>query len=100
MRFRYRLSASARRDLQEISDYWTSEAGEEVALRLITALLETVITISRQPKAGVAAESFGAGVRKFPAGNYMLYYRVYRAGIEILHVFHGKRDQLAAWLPE
>jgi len=97
VRFRYRLAASARRDLQEISDYWTSEAGEHVALQVIAAILETVITISRQPKAGVIAEAFGPGVRKFLAGNYMLYYQAYRAGIEILHVFHGKRDQPGAW---
>jgi toxin ParE1/3/4 len=95
--FRYRLARSCRRDLQEIADYWTTEASEEVALKILTGILETVITLSEHPEAGVAAGQFTSNVRKFPAGQYMLYYRPYRAGIEMLHVFHGKRDQKAAW---
>ena len=97
MKARYRLTRTARRDLQEIADYWTIEASEDVALKVLTGILETIITVSGQPKAGVAADQFGANVRKFPAGRYMIYYRAYRSGIEILHVFHGKRDQRQAW---
>ena len=73
MTFRYKLARSARRDLQEISDYWTAAAGEEVALKVITGIVETVITLSEQPKAGVSADPFGDRVRKFPPGQYMLY---------------------------
>ena len=48
--------------------------------------------------AGVAAEQFGASVRKFPAGNYMIYYRTGRSRtMQILHVFHGAREQSKAW---
>ena len=93
----YKLASSARRDLQEISNYWISEAGEDVALRVMSGVIETVITISRHPRAGVAADQFGAGVRKFPAGRYLIYYRPYSKGIEILHVFHGSRNQAKAW---
>jgi plasmid stabilization system protein ParE len=101
MKFGYKLARSARQNLQQVSDYWTAEAGEEVALRIVTAILETIITLSGQPRASVAAEQFGSGVRKFAAGQYMIYYRPYRArGIEILHVFHGARDQRQAWKDE
>ncbi len=58
----YRLARSARRDLQEISDYWTFEAGGDVAARLVGGLIETVVTISHHPEAGVAAARFGACV--------------------------------------
>ena len=92
----YRLVRSARRDLQEISDYWVSEAGEGPALKVIGGVIETIVTISRHPGAGVPAEQFGVGVRKFPTGKYMVYYRIYSGGIEILHVFNGARDQAAA----
>jgi plasmid stabilization system protein ParE len=101
MKFRYSLTRSARRDLQQISDYWAAEAGEEVALRIVAAILETVITLSGLPMAGVAAEQFGVSVRKFPAGNYMIYYRTGRSRcIQILHVFHGARQQSKAWEDE
>jgi toxin ParE1/3/4 len=95
--FRYKLARSARRDLQKISDYWTAEVDQEVALKIVTGILEAVIMLSAHPDAGVLAGQFGAGVRKFPAGNYMVYYRPYRLGIDILHVFHGKREQTSAW---
>ncbi|MBZ5523481.1 MAG: type II toxin-antitoxin system RelE/ParE family toxin [Acidobacteriia bacterium] len=99
MKFHYKITASARTNLQEIADYWTSQAGADAALRILSRILETIITLSNQPRAGVGADQFGTGVRKFPSGNYMIYYRLYRSsrGIEILHVFHGARDQRKAW---
>jgi hypothetical protein len=36
----FRIARSARRDLQEISDFWTSESGEELALRVIAGIIE------------------------------------------------------------
>ena len=59
--------------------------------------METLLTISGHPRAGVVADQFGASVRKFPAGKYMVYYRPYSKGIEVLHVFHGARNQKKAW---
>jgi plasmid stabilization system protein ParE len=100
VRARYRLARSARWNLQEISDYWTAEAGEDVALRIVTRILDTITTVSGQLGAGVAAETFGERVRKFPAGKYMIYYRASRSKIEILHVFHGARHQQKAWREE
>ncbi len=98
MRLNYKLARAASRNLQEISDYWTAEAGPDVALGILSGIMETIITLSGQPRAGVVAEQFGRGVRRFPAGKYMIYYRPYRSrGIEILHVFHGARDQPKAW---
>jgi toxin ParE1/3/4 len=92
-----KLAGSARRDLQEVSNFWTSQVGEEIALRVVSGVMETIITMSGQRRAGVAADQFGARVRKFPAGKYMVYYRPHVKGIEILHVFRGARDQKKAW---
>jgi toxin ParE1/3/4 len=90
----YRLARAARRNLEEISDYWTVEAGSGTAVEILSGIVETIIVLSSQPRAGVAAEQFGEGVRKFPVGRYVIYYRPYRSTrIEILHVFHGARDQ-------
>ena len=98
MRFSFKLARSAKRNLQEISDYWMARAGEDVALRIVTGILETIITLSSQPKAGAPAVQFGEGVRKIAAGNYIIYYRLRAStAVEILHVFHGARDQQKAW---
>lgn len=93
----YKLTRSARLDLQEISDHCISEASEEAALRVVRRVIETMVAISHHPQAGVAAGQFGTRVRKFPSGQYMIYYRPYSKGIEILHVFHGARNQVKAW---
>lgn len=101
MKTRYRLAKSAKRDLQQISDYWTERAGANVALRMLTVIIETIIALSRHPKIGVVADQFGAGVRRIPAGNYIIYYRSHRSQrIEVLHVFHGAREQTKAWKNE
>ena len=50
MRFIYKLARSARRNLQEIADYWMARAGEGVALRIVSGILETIITLSSQPR--------------------------------------------------
>jgi plasmid stabilization system protein ParE len=102
-----RLARSARRDLQAeapikgasqaIADYWTSEVGEQRAFEIVAGVLETFVTMSAHPRAGVVASQFGAEVRKFPVRQYMIYYRPWSKGIEILHVFHGARDQKKAW---
>ena len=98
MTARYRLARSARRDIEKISDYWTEEAGQAVALRILTEILDTAILLAVFPRVGVAAKQLGPGVRKFPVRNYLIYYRSNRSkGIEILHVFHGARDQRKAW---
>jgi plasmid stabilization system protein ParE len=38
---RYKLARAARRDLQEISDYLTAEAGEDTALRIVRGILRS-----------------------------------------------------------
>jgi len=35
-------------------------------------------------------------VKCFPAGKYLIYYRNTRGGTDILHIFHGARDQRRA----
>ena len=101
MKPRYRLARAAKRNLQEIADYLVDVAGEDVALRVMDGILARMVTLADYPRAGVAADHLGTGVRKFPAGPYMIYYRPSTSGvIEILHVFHGARDQRKAWRAE
>lgn len=97
---RYRLTRSAKRDLQEISDYWSERASPDIALQIVTDIVETIIILATQPKMGATADQFGVGVRKFPAGKYVIYYRSYPKRVEILHLFHGAREQRKAWKSE
>lgn len=58
---------------------------------------ETFKSIGSSPAAGVAALDFKPeGTRRFPMGNYIIYYRLVRGAkpkVLISRVLHGKRRQ-------
>jgi toxin ParE1/3/4 len=93
----WRLSKEAGQDLDGIFAYWGERAGLAAADRLIDHIVRRFWLIGEHPEAGRAADDLAPGVRCFPAGKYLIYYR--RAGrvSEILHVFHGARRQPAAF---
>lgn len=94
---RYRVSADAERDLGEIFHYWAVRASLEVADRVIDRVTERFWLLGQHPNAGKTVFRIAAGVKCFPAGKYLVYYRKTRRGIDILHIFHGARDQKEAF---
>jgi len=94
---RYRVTRGAERDLDEIYLYWAKQAGLEAADRLIESLVDRFWLLGEYPDAGRPSEDIAAGVRCFPAGRYLIYYRVVGRRTDILHVFHGARDQRQAY---
>jgi toxin ParE1/3/4 len=79
--------------LDEIFVYWATRASLEVADRLVETLEEHFALLAESPEIGRRCAEIAAGVRCFPAGNYLIYYRKVRGSVQILHVFHGARDQ-------
>jgi toxin ParE1/3/4 len=94
---RYRVSENAERDLDEIFAYWAERASLEIADRVIDKITDRFWLLGEHPNAGRASDDVAAGVKCFPAGKYLIYYRVTRRGTDILHVFHGARDQRKAF---
>lgn len=91
-----RLSALAEQDLEEIWLYVAEDAGPTTADRLIDAIVDRFDLLVEQPAMGRSRPEFGAGVRSFVVESYVIYYR--RDGdVLIARVFHGRRDQAAAW---
>jgi toxin ParE1/3/4 len=90
---RFRLSKDALRELDEIFVYWARRAGLKVADRLVETLEEHFALLAEFPGIGRFCAEIAAGVRCFPAGKYLIYYRKARGFVQILHVFHGARDQ-------
>jgi toxin ParE1/3/4 len=94
---RFRVSGEAERDLDEIYLYWAERAGAKIADRLIDGIVDRFWLLGEHPDAGRSAEEIAAAVKCFPAGKYLVYYRKTRRGTEILHVFHGAREQKRAF---
>lgn len=92
----FHLSKEAARDLDEIFLYWARQAGLKVADRLIDSITDRFWLLGEYPDAGRASEELAPGVKCFPAGKYLIYYRKTRKGTDILHIFHGAQDQQRA----
>jgi toxin ParE1/3/4 len=94
---RYRVSEDAQRDLNEIFFYWARRVSLKVADRVIDRITERFWLPGEHPDAGNPADHIAPGVNCFPAGKYLIYYRKARGGTDILHVFHGARNQARAF---
>ena len=93
---RYRASEDAEQDLGEIFLYWASRASLETAERVIDRIIERFWLRGEHPDTGKAAGDIATGVRCFPAGTYLIYYKT-RRGTDIPHIFHCAQDQLSAF---
>ena len=81
--------SSAEEDLNQISDYILDNAGPITARRFIERIRKTCQRRAIFPLG--AAEVF-PGIRSFPVGAYVVFYRPLEDGLDILAVKHGRRD--------
>jgi toxin ParE1/3/4 len=93
---RFRVSRDAERDLDEIFVYWAKRASLEVADRLIDSITDRFWLPGEYPHAGKLADEIAAGVKCFPAGKYLIYYRKTSRHTEILHIFHSAQERSQA----
>jgi toxin ParE1/3/4 len=94
----YRVTKLAERDLDEIFVYWATRASLEAADRIIDGIMGRFWLLGEHPDAGRRMDDV-AGVKCFPAGKYLIYYRASSRGTDILHVLHGVRDQARVFKP-
>lgn len=93
---RLTVSRKARRDLANIWSYIACDSVQH-ADHWLAELYEVFSLLCIHPRMGRSSDSISPGTRKFPVGNYIIYYRVSKARVQIAHVLHGKRDQRRAF---
>lgn len=95
---RFTISPKAQRDL---TDIWKFIAQDSIqhADRWLERAHEVFALLGLQPRMGFPSDEIHPGTRRFPLGTYIIYYRVSTRAVQILHVFHGKRDQRKAFGP-
>jgi toxin ParE1/3/4 len=97
---RFVVLPAASRNLDDVEDYLSREAGPDVARRFLDSAENTFEDLARLPEMG-RSWLFESGrlsevrrwrVKDFP--DYLIYYRPLpkRAGVEFLHVRHAARD--------
>lgn len=91
----------AREDLRDIASHIANESQSlEVAERFLDSIGDKCTLYASKPQLGELCPDFGTDVRRFSAGNYVVFYRPISKGIQVLRVVHGSRDIPSVWRRE
>ena len=91
----HRLAPQAEIELDEIWHYTATESGSvEIADRLIDRITECFFLLATHPHMGRQRDDLrpGAGLRSFPVGRFIIFYRIIGEDVDILHVIPAARD--------
>lgn len=78
-------------DLAEIWEYIGAN-NPDAADRWLDTIDDKVKLIAESPYIGRERDELVPGLRSFPVGKYLLFYRPIAGGIELIRVLHGSRD--------
>lgn len=87
----FRLTPQAEADITAIVLY-IAEDNPPAAVRWYEDILRHCRNLGEAPELGVARRDVRPDLRTFPAGNYMILYRMIAEGAEIVRVVHGARQ--------
>ena len=89
---RYVLLRRARADLRDIRDHILQDNPAR-AVSFVAELLDRCQLLADKPVIGRARpELRRGGLRSFPHGDYLIFYRPLSDGVQIVRVLHGARD--------
>jgi toxin ParE1/3/4 len=89
----------AKCDLVEIWDHIADDS-EFRADAFIDTIDRKIQALAARPGMGRSRDELAEGLRSFPVGRYVIFYRVMRDGIEIVRVLHGSRDLSSLFNPD
>lgn len=81
----------SRSELVEILLYIRRD-NHSAAKALLRRINQTLELLGDFPKLGTSRPEFGRSIRSLPVGNYLLFYRPVKDGIQLVRVLHGSRD--------
>jgi toxin ParE1/3/4 len=90
----HRRTPQADSDLDDIWYYVVLNSGSaEIADRLVDSIVDRFFLLANYPNIGRARdEDLRPGLRSFPAGRYIIVYRMEDADVLILRVLRGSRN--------
>lgn len=86
-----RLAAAAKRDLIELWEYIASDSPMN-ADRFLDRIYETFESLAASPDIGRSRDILAPGLRSFPVGRYVIFYRAQEEVLEVVRVVSGYRD--------
>jgi toxin ParE1/3/4 len=88
---RIRTSARADDDIAAIAS-WIARNNERAAMRRVDGLTAKFQRLLETPMSGTNQSHLRPGLRSSPIGNYLVFYKLSRDGIDIIRVIHAARD--------
>ncbi len=86
------LSHAAEADLEQIGDYIARDNPSR-AVSFIQDIVDRCRHLAEMPEAFPLVPRYEAhGIRRFVHGRYLIFYRVKRDEVQILHVLNGAQD--------
>jgi len=89
---RCELTLLADQDIFEVSVYIAQNRGVEAAQGFIDSINEKFLLVATSPGLGRSRDELASGLRSFPVGKYVIFYRLISGGILVVRVLHGARD--------
>ena len=87
----YRVSDAARSDLDEIW-FYIAQDDPAAADKFTRLIISRFPILASMPNLGRERKELAAGLRSLAVGNYIIFYRVAKSGVEIIRILHGARD--------
>jgi toxin ParE1/3/4 len=84
-------SPLAEEDFREIWRY-IAQDNPGAADGLLRRIDEKLSLYAENPRMGTTREHWSPGLRSFPVGRYVVFYRIVAEGIEVVRALHGMRD--------
>ena len=88
----FELSLPAELDLEDVFSYTEEEFGSNQAVKYLLELEDVFVGLAQSPELGRERNEIKEGLRSFPAGSHIVFYRILSEHIRIVRVMHGSRD--------
>ncbi|GIW05068.1 MAG: hypothetical protein KatS3mg059_1688 [Thermomicrobiales bacterium] len=86
------LTPRARKDLSDIELYTAQQWGGQQRRVYMAKLEKALRDLAEFPELGRLRDDLAPGLRSYPAGDHIIYYRANAASIMIVRVLHRRMD--------
>ena len=87
-----RFSEVAKQDLRDIWRGLAEYSGLDFADRALATIESKFRLLAQFPSSGRVRDDLLIDLRSYPAGDFVIFYRILEPTVEVVRVLHGRRD--------
>jgi toxin ParE1/3/4 len=89
---RLEVTPRARRDIEQIWEYSFQRFGLNKAEAYLRDIQRAAMTVTEDPRRGLACDEIRSGYRKFSVGSHILFFRASATRVVIVRILHARMD--------